>query len=415
MVMLMDYPASVELLSAAGQMNISDSAKFSILGISVCLLLVALGILAWQTFRCCTQFNYTHVVQDRVRSGLLYCDRLLTPRKCSGAPDIKTADVRMEVHKLGRCLSADGSSLFSGSRQAVGDLGEHADLQTHQVRGSLRFSMYYDQLQSRLVVTVLQATGLPEGRHARTLVPFVMLRLMWAGSEGVEGGKDGGTPQYMYTVLQEWRTRVVKGSSNPLFGDEFSCILQEKDLRHITLRMEVRDFDKFSRHKALGEVRVPVVRLKIYPVELQQDLQIPQRDLVGVVLLSLKFLPTSQRLEVGLLKVKMLPTEIKSDAALYARINVQCNQCKLQQKVPSVNRRHVTIFNQVLIFSLPEFPLEQCKILVSLFETEISRRSSKHLIGQLTVGKERTIEDKHWSLMMQSVRQPIAKWHGLFI
>lgn len=38
------------------------------------------------------------------------------------------------------------------------------------------------------------------------------------------------------------------------------------------------------------------------------------QDLVGEVLLSLRFLPTSQRLEVGLLKVRMLPTEMCSDA-----------------------------------------------------------------------------------------------------
>lgn len=67
------------------------------------------------------------------------------------------------------------------------------------------------------------------------------------------------------------------------------------------------------------------------------------------------------------------------------------------------------------MFSLPEFPLQQCKILVSVYETHATRKSAKHLIGQLTVGKEKSSEDKHWRLMMRSVRQPIAKWHGLLI
>lgn len=67
------------------------------------------------------------------------------------------------------------------------------------------------------------------------------------------------------------------------------------------------------------------------------------------------------------------------------------------------------------MFSLPEFPLQQCKIIVSVFETHTIRKSTKHLIGQLTVGKEKNSEDKHWSLMMCSVRQPIAKWHGLLM
>lgn len=58
--------------------------------------------------------------------------------------------------------------------------------------GSLRFSVYYDQMQSRLVVTVLQVEGLLEQSESRTLQPFVKILLMWAGSEAVEveGFKD---------------------------------------------------------------------------------------------------------------------------------------------------------------------------------------------------------------------------------
>lgn len=102
--------------------------------------------------------------------------------------------------------------------------------------------------------------------------------------------------------------------------------------------------------------------------------------------------------------------------ALYARISVQCNQSKLRyQKTSVVARCLVTVFNEILMFSLPEFPLEQCKILVYVYETHTTKKSTKHLIGQLTVGKEKSSEDKHWSLMMRSIRQPIAKWHGLLI
>lgn len=102
--------------------------------------------------------------------------------------------------------------------------------------------------------------------------------------------------------------------------------------------------------------------------------------------------------------------------ALYARISVQCNHCKSRhQKTSAVARRLVTVFNEVLLFSLPDFPLQQCKIVVCVYEMQTTRMSNKHLIGQLTVGKEKSSEDEHWSLMMRSVRQPIAKWHGLLI
>lgn len=103
-------------------------------------------------------------------------------------------------------------------------------------------------------------------------------------------------------------------------------------------------------------------------------------------------------------------------SALYARISVQCNQCKLRyQKTSAMAHSLVTVFNEVFMFSLPEFPLEQCKISVSMYETHMTRKSTKHLIGQLTIEKDKSSEDKHWSLMMHSVRQPIAKWHGMLM
>lgn len=43
-------------------------------------------------------------------------------------------------------------------------------------------------------------------------------------------------------------------------------------------------------------------------------LSLSRQDLVGEVLLSLKFLPTSQRLEVGLLKIRTVLTKICSDS-----------------------------------------------------------------------------------------------------
>ncbi|XP_040893348.1 synaptotagmin-2 [Toxotes jaculatrix] len=424
MITLIDFPAHVGLISAAGELKMpfSDTVKYCILGISVTLLLLALCILAWQAFRCCTQKHKVYARQDTASSDLLYSHVKSAPvGKNSGAPGTKVEDVSTEAHRLSRCLS-QAQFPSSGSSQSEGDVGEQTNIT--KADGSLRFSVYYDQLQSRLVVTVLQAEGLLEHRQTCSLQPFVKLRLMKAASEAVEvqgcKNEEGeGMPPALWTVLHEWRTRIVKGSCNPLFGDQFSCILQQdKDSLHrINLRMEVRDFDKFSRHTVLGEVRVPLGQLNIsYPLELQEDLQIPQKDLVGQVLLSLKFLPTSQRLEVGLLKVRTVLAEICSDAALYARISVQCNQCKLRyQKTSVVARCPVTVFNEVLMFSLPEFPLERCKIMVSVYETHMTRKSTKHLMGQMTVGKEKSSQDKHWNLMMHSFRQPVAEWHGLLI
>ncbi|KAM6937967.1 synaptotagmin-2 [Xenentodon cancila] len=419
-----DHPPPVALLSKAGELRMpfSDAVKFSILGISVVLLLLALGILVWQIFRCFSHAHTTCNQQDAVDSDLLYSDdKPTTSGNYSTPPSLRVEDVNIENHKMSRCLLQNSFS-SSESIQADGNARQQDTMK--KVHGSLRFSVYFDRVQSRLVVCVLQVEGLLDDSQSTSLQPFVKIRLMWAGSdatevEGLKRGEGEVAALVLWTVLEEWHTRIVKGSCNPLFGDQFSCILPEdKDtLNHINLRMEVRDFDKFSRHSVLGEVRVPLGNVNIsYPLELKEDLQIPQKDLVGEVLLSLRFLPTSQRLEVGLLKVRMVLSEMGSDAAMYARISIQCNQSKLRyQKTSAVPRCLVTVFNEVLMFSLPEFPLEQCKILVSLYDTRTPKKSSKRLIGQLSVAKESSSEDEHWTLMVRSVRQPVAKWHGLLI
>ncbi|KAG7269212.1 hypothetical protein CRUP_011851, partial [Coryphaenoides rupestris] len=193
--------------------------------------------------------------------------------------------------------------------------------------------------KSRLVVTILQAEGLPRRSQAHKPHPFVRLRLMWAGQEDQEEGSGSGMmkkkkkeeegagpepPRALCAVLREWTTRMVRDTCSPAFGEQFSCEpLQQHDLPRVTLRME---------------------------------------DPVGEVLLSLKFLPAAQRLEG--------------------------HQCRLRhQKTTAVRQCQTTVFNQVLMFSLLEFPPRECNVAISVYETDADRKH-KHLVGQLSVGKD---------------------------
>lgn len=57
---------------------------------------------------------------------------------------------------------------------------------SHQVEGSLRFCICYDQRQSQLLVTVLRVEGLLPHTQNHSPQPFVKLTLLWAGSVAVE-------------------------------------------------------------------------------------------------------------------------------------------------------------------------------------------------------------------------------------
>lgn len=400
MAVVIEYPDTVAVRQL-GLLNMpfSDLVKYCVLGVSVVLLLLAVSIFLWQIFRCYTR---THGTQDTSDFGLEYYT----------TPDFvmpRTTDVGTGLRSLPSTVND-------------GELEEPS--QDKQVSGSLSFSVFYEPLLSRLVVTILQAEGLPRRSQAHRPHPFVRVRLMWAGQENQEVKRllmnekvDGGEPHALCTVLQEWNTHMVRDSCSPVFGEQFVYdLLHRQDLPGVTLRMEVKDFDKFSRHMVLGEVRVPLGHLDMcYPLELQELLQTPRKDAVGQVLLSLKFLPAAQRLEVGLLKIRTLQTVTNLDTALYGRISVQCNQYRQRhQKTTAVRQSPVTVFNQVLMFSLLEFPPQECSVAISVYETDANRKH-KHLVGHMTVGKERRSEDQHWTMMMQALRQPIAVWHQLLI
>ncbi|XP_072551685.1 synaptotagmin-2 [Salminus brasiliensis] len=394
----MSLPAPLENSFWDIHIPLSQEVKYSILGISVTLLFVALCILLWQIYRYCTELP---VPKQPVNLSVVDGQSNENLQNNSPTPYYKLESRHDEAERLSRCLSR--SSDLASSTDSLGEVDEE------RVQGTLRFSLFYDQLQSRLVVTVLEARDLAMREFSRSADPFVRLRLMWTSKEDDE--------QRLSCVLQEWQTRLVKDSCNPMFGDQFFCTLPEEDVPRVTVRLEVRDFDKFSRHGILGEVRTPLNSLNIvYPLEIMEDLQQPKKDAVGEVLLSLKYMPTSQRLEVGILKIRTIFRSSKAERVLYARTSVLCNQCKIRhQRTPEKVRWDVTVFNEVMIFVLPDTQIRECSITVSIYEMRPGKKSSKRLIGQVFLGKGKTIEDEHWKLMMRSLRQPVAKWHLLFL
>jgi len=74
MVTIIDHQAPTGLLATAGvlKMPFSDAVKYSILALSIILLLLALAILAWQIFRYFTQTHNTYSHQDTGEKSLYY-------------------------------------------------------------------------------------------------------------------------------------------------------------------------------------------------------------------------------------------------------------------------------------------------------------------------------------------------------
>ncbi|XP_009817561.2 synaptotagmin-2-like [Gavia stellata] len=268
-------------------------------------------------------------------------------------------------------------------------------------RGTLKFSLLYCRERCELLLTDLEARGLPGRGCAESAIRVRLLRQVPSHIPGLQ------------CVVQEWRSQVVKNCSRPAFGDHFVCSLQDAEVEKSTLKLEVQRFDKYSRNSALGEVRVTLSELKAsQSLVFCEELQKTTKDVVGEVLVSLKCLPISQRIEVGLLKAKT--TSPRSTADVYARIDVSCrHHRKKHQKSRPRAHTPLIIFNETFLFHMPEPPAWDCTVLVSIYEVDSDPR---HLVGQATLGKRRAnAAAEHWDLMIKSIQQPVAQWHPLLI
>ncbi|XP_067902508.1 synaptotagmin-2 isoform X2 [Heterodontus francisci] len=224
------------------------------------------------------------------------------------------------------------------------------------------------------------------------------------------------SPRYQH-ILHQWDTKIVKNTRNPSFGDQFTCSIEKNTCRKATLKLEVWDFDKYSRRDVLGEVRMSFSNLELSnTVEFCEELQKVQKELVGEIFLSLKYLPTARKLEVALLKVKTGCLSNSPDTGIYTRVDFYVNQHKVKhQKTPTKPKSEITVFNEVILFTVSDSVINQSMVITSVYETSLSKDSARHLLGRAYVGRKKSKEDDHWLSMLQSLRQPVSKWHPLLI
>ncbi|XP_039392256.1 synaptotagmin-B-like isoform X5 [Mauremys reevesii] len=362
---------SILLHSQSLQLPFPDTWKYGILALAILLGLVALTILTCQMCQCqklrklgrkkkylseaCKDTKVENgILGDKLRPALLDIAK-------QSLPDVKIQTLQEELDKLGTCLSRSCTS--SKNLESV---GSNADF-LESSRGRLRFSLFYHRERLELLLTVIAVTGLPSRGSADSAVRVRLLRQVPSHISGLQ------------CMVREWQTQVVKNCRKPAFGDQFVCSLQEAELEKSTVKLE---------------------------------------DLVGEVLVSLKCLPISQKIEIGLLKVKTASVCSSPEKNVYARIDISCNLHKQKhQKSSPRARTSVIIFNETFLFHLAEPVAGACTVLVSVYEmSSRARGSSRQLIGQAVLGKRSPSEaNDHWALMMQSVQQPVAKWHPLLL
>ncbi|XP_043922270.1 synaptotagmin-1-like [Protopterus annectens] len=157
--------------------------------------------------------------------------------------------------------------------------------------GKLQYSLDYDFQNNQLMVGIIQAAELPALDMGGTSDPYVKVFLL---------------PD----KKKKYETKVHRKTLNPVFNEQFTFKVPYSELGGKTLVMAVYDFDRFSKHDIIGELKIPMNKIDFSHVtEEWRDLQSAEKEeqeKLGDICFSLRYVPTAGKLTVVILEAKNL-------------------------------------------------------------------------------------------------------------
>uniref|UniRef100_A0A8C2ZWH0 Synaptotagmin 2 n=1 Tax=Cyclopterus lumpus TaxID=8103 RepID=A0A8C2ZWH0_CYCLU len=268
------------------------------------------------------------------------------------------------------------------------------------------------------------------GGPGETLTDFYFLFLPPQLTVGILQAADllsmdsGGTsdPYVKVFVLpdkkKKYDTKVHKKTLNPVFNETFTFKIPFQEMGGKTLVMSVYDFDRFSKHDVIGEIKTPMNTLDLAkPIEEWRDLDSADQEepeKLGDICISLRYVPTAGKLTICILEAKNLKKmDVGGLSDPYVKINLLQNGKKLKKKKTTVKKNTLNpYYNESFSF---EIPIDQMqKILAVITVLDYDKIGKNDAIGKILVGSKSTGAGlKHWSDMLANPRRPIAQWHPL--
>jgi len=267
--------------------------------------------------------------------------------------------------------------------------------------GRLQYKLEYDFNQSNLAVTVHQAEDLPALDMGGTSDPYVKVYLL---------------PD----KKKKFETKVHRKTLNPVFNETFNFKVPYADAMAKTLVFAIYDFDRFSKHDQIGEVKVPLMMVDLaQTIEEWKDLvsvegEGGQENKLGDICFSLRYVPTAGKLTVVILEAKNLKKmDVGGLSDPYVKIALMQNGKRLKKKKTSIKKCTLNpYFNESFTFEVPFEQIQKVQLLVTVVDYD--RIGTSDPIGKCLLGCNATgTELRHWSDMLASPRRPIAQWHTL--
>ncbi|XP_026315327.1 synaptotagmin 1 isoform X1 [Hyposmocoma kahamanoa] len=271
-----------------------------------------------------------------------------------------------------------------------------------QKLGKLQYKLEYDFNSNSLSVTVIQAEDLPALDMGGTSDPYVKVYLL---------------PD----KKKKFETKVHRKTLSPVFNETFVFkSVPYADAMNKTLVFAIFDFDRFSKHDQIGEVKVPLCQVDLaQTIEEWRELQSVegeggQDNKLGDICFSLRYVPTAGKLTVVILEAKNLKKmDVGGLSDPYVKIALMQNGKRLKKKKTSIKKCTLNpYYNESFTFEVPFEQIQKVNLVVTVVDYD--RIGTSEPIGKVVLGYNASgTELRHWSDMLASPRRPIAQWHTL--
>ncbi|TWW76373.1 Synaptotagmin-1 Synaptotagmin I [Takifugu flavidus] len=205
--------------------------------------------------------------------------------------------------------------------------------------GRLHFTLDNNFTDNMLVVGILQAAELPAMDVGGSSDPYVKLYLL-------------------LDKKKKFETKVHRKNFDPNFNETFSFKVPYTELGGRTLVMTVYDFDRFSKHDAIGAVKIPMSTADFsQSLEEWRDLQKAEKEEVCAHCWKVDSDDfRSQKMDVGGL----------SDP--YVKIHFMQNGKRLKKKKTTIKNSLNPYYNESFSFEVPCEQIEKVQIAVTVLD-----------------------------------------------
>uniref|UniRef100_A0A7N9AKM7 Synaptotagmin 8 n=1 Tax=Mastacembelus armatus TaxID=205130 RepID=A0A7N9AKM7_9TELE len=278
----------------------------------------------------------------------------------------------------------------------VGDVDYGA---TKKQRGKLLYSLEYNAALTELMVGIKQANSLLSADLGGSSDPYVKVYILPDKNKTCE-------------------TKVFKNTLNPAFNEQFPFQITKASLLKSTVVMQVFDFNRFTKHEIIGELRMPLGEVDWnHVIEEWKDLAEPakfEEENLGEICFSLRYVPAAGKLTVVILEAKNLKSmDIGGSSDPYVKVQLALDKRKWKKKKTSVKKKTLNpYYNESFTFDVSFQQIQRVHLVISVWDHDTMSRNDA--MGKIFLGCDATGNQlRHWADMLSNPRRPVAQWHSL--